>query len=558
MAPIRHPLSRALEGFGVLAIIAMALVSALLVIEAEHRTRKIEQERRLLTVARAATDLLDLVPFDITATTTTLPERVSAALHEIARGGSDVDGISVASSTGEVLWSAGDPTYHDAATARREWRPPAGEVRGAQAEGRQFGLGALRRTDWIVVVSALHPSRTISPILLRDVGLLVLAGLLLFYAGYRLLDARMFRPLGAAEEITVKVAAGDLRVEELTINQVGGGPLTESLRGMLGSLRRLVGAIRSSADDAAALSEEISAATEQMTSSTQEVAATTQELTDRATKQAATVRIVADDAARILAIAQDLAAGSLQATERNGALVRLAEKHRAGLRSSASELSRLAEDVEQGTVEAEALAKAADEIEQFISQTAAVAKQTHILALNAAIEAARAGGDGRGFSVVADEVRRLAGQAGDAAALTRQTVRSVVARVQSARDRLLRLGTSSMAVRDAAQSAAAGLDQVVDQAVTNHDWTRGISQSALDVRGLIDGIAKRGTDLAAGTEDVAAAAQEIAAAAEELNASTEEIAASATRLAEASVRLTGEIGKFQLDGKTEGRNDGRS
>jgi methyl-accepting chemotaxis protein len=115
--------------------------------------------------------------------------------------------------------------------------------------------------------------------------------------------------------------------------------------------------------------------------------------------------------------------------------------------------------------------------------------------------------------VVADEVRRLAGQAGDAAASTRQTVRSVVGRVQSARDRLLRLSASSMAVRDAAQSAASGLDQVVDQAVTNHDWTRGISHSAQDVRGLIEGIAKRGTDLAAGTEDVAAAAQEIAAAA---------------------------------------------
>ena len=86
MATNRHPLSRALEAFGVLAIIAMALVSALLVIEAEHRTRKIEQERRLLVVARAATDLLDLTPFEVSATTTTLPDRVSAALHEIARG----------------------------------------------------------------------------------------------------------------------------------------------------------------------------------------------------------------------------------------------------------------------------------------------------------------------------------------------------------------------------------------------------------------------------------------------------------------------------------------
>jgi methyl-accepting chemotaxis protein len=122
----------------------------------------------------------------------------------------------------------------------------------------------------------------------------------------------------------------------------------------------------------------------------------------------------------------------------------------------------------------------------------------------------------------------------------------VVERVQMARERLLRLGQSSLVARDAANAAAAGLDQVVDQAVTNHDWTRGISLSAQDVRVLIESIATRSTDLSAGTEDVAAAAQQIAAAAQELNASTEEIAASATRLAEASVRLTGEVGKFRL------------
>src|SRR5687767_9357617 len=105
MATNRHPLSRALEGFGVLAIVAMALVSALLVIEAEHRTRKVEQQRRLLVVARAATDLLDLTPFEIGTTTTTLPERVAAALHEIARGGSDAEGISVIGERGQVIWS---------------------------------------------------------------------------------------------------------------------------------------------------------------------------------------------------------------------------------------------------------------------------------------------------------------------------------------------------------------------------------------------------------------------------------------------------------------------
>jgi hypothetical protein len=284
------------------------------------------------------------------------------------RGGSDAEGISVTASDGRVLWSAGNVTIHDAASARVTWRPPAGEVRGAQGGGiGNSGSARSVAPTGSSVVSALQPRRSLSPICSATWGCWCSRVLLLFYAGYRLIDLRMFAP---SERRGDHRAGGELETSgRRRGDQAGGrGPLTESLRSMVGSLTHLVSAIRISADDAAALGEEISAATEQMTSSTQEVAATTQELTDRATRQAATVRIVADDAARILAIAQELAAGALQATERNAALVRLAEKHRSGLRSSASELSRLAEDVEQGTVDAEALAKAADEIELFISR----------------------------------------------------------------------------------------------------------------------------------------------------------------------------------------------
>jgi methyl-accepting chemotaxis protein len=360
----------------------------------------------------------------------------------------------------------------------------------------------------------------------------------------RLLLNTVLKPTGRAANIAERVAQGDLSPSANDI--AGKDSLTSSLVAMLDRLRDLVGTIRRHAHEAAAMSEQIAASTEQMSASTQEVASTTGDLTERANQQAVVVRAAAEDATRILGIAQELATGSVQAAERNAALARLARSHRERLDASTAELARLAQEVEEAAVEADALAAASEEIEKFVIQTQAIAKQTPMLALNASIEAARAGEEGKGFSVVAEEVRKLAGQAARSAGTTSETVQTVLARVRGARERLLRLGKGGLAARDAAHEAAVGLLNVAADAEANDEWTRRISQSADQVRGLVEGIAGRMREVSAGTEDYAAAAEEIAAAAEELNASTEEISSSASHLAEASDRLLAATGQFTL------------
>lgn len=294
------------------------------------------------------------------------------------------------------------------------------------------------------------------------------------------------------------------------------------------------------------MAQEISSSTQEMSASTQEVSGTCNDLTERATRQAALVRGAADDAARILEIAQTLAESSGEAALRNASLAKLARDHRDELYASTTSLQRLAEEIERGSEEAAALANASEEIGKFVTQTKTIARQTHMLALNAGIEAARAGDEGRGFAVVAEEVRKLAGQAAKAATETSDIVRLVQDRVTGAKERLMRLAQGGQAARQTAHKAAEGLARVATEANQTDEWSRQISQSSGEVRSLIEGITSRIQEVSGGTEDVAAAAQEIAASAEQLSASTEQVAGSALALSQAAQGLFGHVGKFKV------------
>jgi len=384
-------------------------------------------------------------------------------------------------------------------------------------------------------------------ILIGAAALLLVTMLLVWRLG-SWLSARVTGPLRAAGAIASRVAGGDLSA---TLAGDGGGSvevggLLSSVQSMVIALRQLVGAIRGAADEAAAMAAEISASTEEMSASTQEMSATCQDLSRRAAEQAQLVRAAADDAAKILQIITILALGAEDSVRRNTNLMTLARRNKDVLDQSTGQLTKLADEVERGAAEADALAAASTEIQKFVAQTKAVATQTNMLALNAAIEAARAGPQGRGFAVVADEVRKLASVAAAAAGQTADTVRGVLARVQTTRDRLRQLALGSSVAREAAETAAQGLSSMAAEAEANDAWSREIATSTGEVRTLVEEIAARLQSVAQGTEGLLASTEEIAASSEEQTASTQEVASSANQLAEAADRLTGAVQSFRL------------
>ncbi len=507
-----------------------------------------------LTLANAIADPVTGEPIGVMRATVTLFRLARLAVSDL-----QTLAIEVVDSRGRVVISA-DPSHLLRPVAEGELisRTDLTEVMeiGLPDGGTEWvGTTPTNQGRWWVVVrepaqATYSGARSLQRALYTGAAVVLVLVLIVIVYVTTWLNRKVSQPVRHAGAVAGRVAHGDLSAsvaaEDAGSEEVG--ILLSSVEGMVEALRRLVGQIRLSAEESASMAEEISASTQQMSASTQEMANTCQNLSGQATQQAGQVKGAVEDATRISSITAQLADGANLAANRNTALLETAEQHRERLLAGSEQLGRLASDLEEGVSDARRLADMSGEIEAFIKQARSIATQTNMLALNAAIEASRAGGEGRGFGVVADEVRKLAGQAAQAAASTAETVHNVLATLQGTADRLTTLAQSSAAVREVAEAAAAGLQEVSGGAAETSAWTGEISNAAGEVRRLVDEITQRLQAIQGGTESVVAAAEQIAASAEEQSASTEEIASSAAQLAEAAERLTAAVSSFRMVG----------
>jgi methyl-accepting chemotaxis protein len=364
----------------------------------------------------------------------------------------------------------------------------------------------------------------------------------------RFIDRRITGPAHQLAIAAEAVAAGDLSKH---VNEIGGddeiGRLARAIAAMIAELRRLATALQESANETATMTSEITASSEEMAASAGQIAHTASDLSSQANTMAQTIQDLAGSSESLVGVATDLDAGARDGVERNAKLRALAVENRARLDDCSRSLDALKSDVEASAASIEQLAEASEEVRTFVTLVQKLARQSKLLALNAAMEAARAGDQGHGFAVVAEEVRRLAAMSSDAAERTERVVAGVLDGISHSRASTGRTVDTVKVVRGATEEGSRSFGQI-ERAVEETDvWTSSIAHAVTSTNGLAREMSAKLESLSAGTESFAAAMEEVAASSEEQSASTEEIAAAASTLSGAADRLNRIVAHLRLE-----------
>ncbi|MDJ0286911.1 MULTISPECIES: methyl-accepting chemotaxis protein [Bacillus] len=371
---------------------------------------------------------------------------------------------------------------------------------------------------------------------------LIVAGTLIFFI-VRSISSR----LSNLARFSKKVSDGDLRDKlqiqsDDEIGQVGKGFNT-----MIDSLRSLIGAVQTSVENVASSSEELTAsagqtskATEHITLAIEQFSTGNESQNDKVESSSEELEEMNRGLQHMNESAESITASSIKSTEIAGEGGQLVEK-------TASQMNVIDQSVKKAENVISALESKSKDITQILGVINGIADQTNLLALNAAIEAARAGESGRGFSVVAEEVRKLAVQSANSAKEIENLIKEIVQDIDVSQEVFT-------AVNQEVQSGLSFTEQTKVSFHNIFDMTKEISDQLQTMNRTVVQLSKGSAHVSEAVREIAdvsressANIQDIAASAEEQLASMEEISSSSATLSSMAEELRDLISKFKVE-----------
>ncbi|HMK44982.1 MAG TPA: methyl-accepting chemotaxis protein [Dissulfurispiraceae bacterium] len=328
------------------------------------------------------------------------------------------------------------------------------------------------------------------------------------------------RPLAEIGKAADKIAAGDLGVTIAVTGRDELGTLAGQVNTMIDNVRTVVHKINTSTITLASSSEELSATSEDLRKGAQELSGQTEQVVTAMTEVSQTI--------------MDMAKNATQASEASTKSTVSANTGKEVVHASSEGMRTIAETVQGAAGTIEDLGRSTGQIGEIVAVINGIADQTNLLALNAAIEAARAGEQGRGFAVVADEVRKLAERSS-------QSTKDIA-------DKISAIQAASTGAVDAMKKGSDTVDNGVAlsaKASTSLDDIVAASGRATD---MVQRIAAATEEQSAATEQVTQNMENIADISRRTAASTEQIRASSDSLAKLAAELKETTAWFKLNG----------
>ncbi|WP_413363309.1 methyl-accepting chemotaxis protein [Lysinibacillus sp. 3P01SB] len=354
-------------------------------------------------------------------------------------------------------------------------------------------------------------------------------------------------PLQKLTKATKAMAEGDLTIEPVQVkNKDEFGDLASSFNGMLVNLRSLVGQVHTSAEQVAASSEELMASAEQTTEATNQIAASIQEVAGGSKKQEVSTDESSQAMQEMMTGVQLVATATSTVADVSSEATKEADEGNVALQRVVIQMDKINESTNDSATVIQQLEERSTAIVKIIEVITGIADQTNLLALNAAIEAARAGEHGKGFAVVADEVRKLAEQSKTSADQIAGLIGEIQADTKHA-VRTMEKGTDEVASGiSVVQEAGAGFKRIQSSISEMASQIQEISAVAQRMSASAEQVNLSIDQVAHVAKQTSENAETVAATSEEQLASMEEISLSSAALSKRAEELLTQINQFKV------------